>query len=133
MVASECAPFVKTGGLADVVGALPAALKPLGVAAQVLLPAYPALFPLLPKGQEVARFDNLPGGSGRVVRVTAQGIDLLLLDAPQLFDRPGGLYVDETGKDWADNHLRFGALSQAAARICIFIAGSEIAAKCQGC
>jgi starch synthase len=119
MVASECAPFVKTGGLADVVGALPAALAPLGVEAQVIMPAYPALFPLLPKGEEIVRFDDLPGGTGRIVKVTAQGITLMLLDAPQLFDRPGGPYVDETGRDWADNHLRFGALSQAAARLCM--------------
>lgn len=117
MVASECAPFVKTGGLADVVGALPAALARVDVDAQVVLPAYPPLFPLLPKGEEVARFDDLPGGPVRIVRVTVQGITLLLLDAPQLFDRPGGLYVDEAGKDWADNHLRFGALSMAGARI----------------
>lgn len=117
MVASECAPFVKTGGLADVVGALPGALAPLGVDARVVLPAYPALFPLLPKGTEVAQFDDLPGGSGRIVQVEAEGITLLLLDAPQLIDRPGGLYVDENGRDWSDNHLRFGALSMAGARI----------------
>ncbi len=117
MVASECAPFVKTGGLADVVGALPAALARVDVDAQVLLPAYPPLFPLLPKGEEVARFDDLPGGPGRIVKVKAEGMTLLLLDAPQLFDRPGGLYVDETGRDWSDNHLRFGALSMAGARI----------------
>lgn len=117
MVASECAPFVKTGGLADVVGALPAALARVDVDAQVVLPAYPPLFPLLPEGTEVARFDDLPGGPGRIVKVTAQGLTLLLLDAPQLFDRPGGLYVDENGTDWPDNHLRFGALSMAGARI----------------
>ncbi len=117
MVASECAPFVKTGGLADVVGALPAALARVDVDAQVVLPAYPPLFPLLPEGTEVARFDDLPGGPGRIVKVTAQGMTLLLLDAPQLFDRPGGLYVDESGTDWPDNHLRFGALSMAGARI----------------
>ena len=117
MVASECAPFVKTGGLADVVGALPAALAPSGVEAKVMLPAYPALFPLLPKGKTVAKFDDLPGGPARLVAVTSKGIDLLLLDAPQLFDRPGGIYGDETGADWPDNALRFGALAQAAARV----------------
>lgn len=117
MVASECAPFVKTGGLADVVGALPAALAPLGIEAQVMLPAYPALYPLLPKGEEVAHLSGLPGGDGRLIKVTEQGLTLLLLDAPQLFDRPGGLYLDEHGQDWQDNPLRFGALSQAAARV----------------
>lgn len=117
MVASECAPFIKTGGLADVVGALPAALKPKGVQSRVMLPAYPALFPLLPRSKEVARFDDLPGGPGRLVAVKAKGIDLLLLDAPQLFDRDGGPYVDANGNDWADNVLRFGALAQASARV----------------
>ncbi len=118
MVTSECAPFVKTGGLADVVGALPAALRPLGVDARVLLPAYPALYPLLPEGRQVAQFGDLPGGPGRLVEVTAEGITLLLLDAPQLFDRPGQPYSGPDGLDWGDNHLRFAALAQAAARIC---------------
>lgn len=117
MVASECAPFAKTGGLADVVGALPAALAPLGVEAQVMMPAYPALFPHLAEGTEVARFDDLPGGAARLVRTEAGGITLLLLDAPQLFDRAGSLYADEHGQDWHDNALRFGALAQAAARV----------------
>lgn len=117
MVASECAPFVKTGGLADVVGALPGALAPAGVKARVMLPAYPSLFPLLPKGKIVAQFDDLPGGPAKLVQVTSKGIKLLLLDAPQLFDRPGGLYGDEAGVDWPDNSLRFGALAQAAARV----------------
>lgn len=117
MVASECAPFVKTGGLADVVGALPGALAPLDVEAHVILPAYPPLFPLLARGTPVAQFDDLPGGPGRLVAVEAQGIRLILLDMPQLFDRPGGLYADEQGKDFTDNAIRFGALAQAAARV----------------
>ncbi|MEM7319725.1 MAG: glycogen synthase GlgA [Pseudomonadota bacterium] len=119
MVASECAPFAKTGGLADVVGALPTALSPLGIDSLVMMPAYPTLYPLLPKGEEVAVLKDLPGGNGRLVHVTSGGIPLLLLDAPELFDRPGGLYVDENGQDWRDNHLRFGALAQAATRVCL--------------
>ncbi|MBY6113765.1 glycogen synthase GlgA [Mameliella alba] len=118
MVASECAPFIKTGGLADVAGALPGALAPLGVEVKTVLPAYPALFPLLAEGTEVASFGDLPGGPGRLVEVQAAGITLLLLDAPQLFDRPGAPYTDGDGRDWPDNHRRFGSLAQAAARIC---------------
>jgi len=117
MVASECAPFVKTGGLADVVGALPAALKSQKITAEVMLPAYPPLYPLLAKGKVVATFDDLPGGAGRLVRVKAKGINLLLLDAPQLYDRAGGLYGDTAGVDWPDNALRFGALAKAAALV----------------
>lgn len=118
MVTSECAPFIKTGGLADVAGALPGALKPLGIECRTMLPAYPALMPYLAKGTEVATFGDLPGGAGRLVQVEAEGITLLLLDAPQLFDRPGGPYADPTGQDWNDNHRRFASLAQAAARIC---------------
>lgn len=117
MVASECAPFIKTGGLADVAGALPGALARHNVSCRTLLPAYPSLQPLLSDGEEVAAFHDLPGGYGRLVLVTAQGIDLLLLDAPQLFDRPGQPYSTPEGGDWPDNYLRFGALAQAAARI----------------
>lgn len=117
MVTSECAPFIKTGGLADVAGALPGALRPLGIDVRTMLPAYPALMPLVAKGKEVANFGDLPGGPGRVVQVEAEGITLLLLDAPQLFDRRGGPYTHEGGHDWNDNHRRFASLAQAAARI----------------
>ncbi len=119
MVASECAPFIKTGGLADVVGALPAALSGHDIDCRILLPAYPSLQPLLSDGRQVAQYDDLPGGFGQLVLVTAEGVDLLLLDAPQLFDRPGQPYSTPDGSDWPDNHLRFGALAQAAARVAL--------------
>lgn len=114
-VASEAAPFIKTGGLADVVGALPKALGAEGVAARTLLPLYPALRPL--GGDEIARLPDLPGGGGRVLFKRHEGIELYLLDAPQLFDRPGNPYLGPDGKDWPDNHLRFGALSRAGAAL----------------
>ncbi|WP_171179529.1 glycogen synthase GlgA [Ruegeria sp. HKCCD8929] len=117
MAASECAPFIKTGGLADVVGALPNVLAGHGIECRTLLPAYPSLQPLLSDGRQVAEFHDLPGGYGQLVLVSAEGVDLLLLDAPQLFDRPGKPYSAPDGEDWPDNHLRFGALAQAAARI----------------
>jgi starch synthase len=116
-VASECAPFVKTGGLADVIGAVPKALGALGVEARVMLPAYPALAALASKGKTVWTSENLLGGPASLRSCEAQGIALLLLDAPHLYDRRGSIYLDETGRDWPDNALRFGALSQVAARI----------------
>lgn len=116
-VASECAPFVKTGGLADVVGAVPKALQPMGVDVRILLPAYPALMPLLETGETLAILDDLFGGSGRLVAVHSAGLDLILLDAPHLFDREGSIYLDHNGKDWDDNHLRFGGLCVAAAKV----------------
>lgn len=116
-VASECAPFIKTGGLADVIGAVPKALAAEGAQVRVLLPAYPALADQLAAGTEVMRVDALFGGPARVVAVAAKGIDLLLLDAPHLFDRPGNIYLDSSGADWHDNHHRFAALSWVGARI----------------
>ena len=116
-VASECVPFVKTGGLADVVGALPGALAPLGVEVRVLVPGYPAMLAALPDDAEVHELPRMPGGKARLVTGQAAGIGAMVLDSPRLFDRPGNLYLGPNGRDWPDNHLRFGALGRLAARI----------------
>ncbi len=116
-VASECAPFVKTGGLADVIGAVPKALEAMGHEVKILIPAYRALLPLLETGQRVSEFSDLFGGKVRVIEVRAEGLSLLLLDAPHLFDRDGTLYLTPEGQDWPDNHLRFAALGLVGAHI----------------
>jgi len=118
-VASECAPFVKTGGLADVIGAVPKTLAKLGVRVKVMLPAYPALAGIMAQGKTVLKLENLHGGPARVVAASAGGLALLLLDAPHLYDRPGAIYAGPDGQDWPDNHLRFGALAQVAAEVAI--------------
>lgn len=116
-VASECAPLVKTGGLADVVGALPGALAPLGWQLRTLIPAYRGLVDKLDGTVSLWSDADLFGGPAQVIAGTAAGLDLLLLDAPHLFDRAGSPYLDETGADWSDNPRRFAALSWAAAAI----------------
>ena len=115
-VASECVPLIKTGGLADVVGALPAALAPLGWHMRTLLPAYPALAPHLAQMTPVLRLPDLFGGPARVMAGQVAGLDLLLLDAPHLFARQGGPYSNAQG-DYPDNPQRFAALSWVAAQI----------------
>lgn len=115
-VASECVPFVKTGGLADVVGALPGALAAVGWDMRVLIPAYRALRPMCASMTAVWEEPGLFGGHGTVYAGKVDGIDLLLLDAPHLFDREGGPYGGPGG-DWWDNPQRFAALSWVAARI----------------
>lgn len=115
-VASECAPFVKTGGLADVVGAVPKALQPLGVEARVMMPAYAGIKGI-GKARKALDLGTLCGGPAQLLSVQVHGIDLLLLEAPHLYDRPGNPYLGPDGKDWPDNHLRYGALSLAAAKI----------------
>lgn len=112
-VASECYPLVKTGGLADVVGALPAALASHGIAVTTLLPGYPAVLSALTEAREVGSLD----AGARVLAGTALGLDLLVLDAPRLFDRPGSPYLAPGGGDWPDNAQRFSALARAAAMI----------------
>ncbi len=118
-VASECVPFAKTGGLADVVGALPGALAQLGVEVRVLMPGYPTVKTMLPEDAEACEFERLPGGRARVLTARAGGLDAIVLDAPRLFDRPGNPYLGPDGRDWPDNHLRYGALCRAAARIAV--------------
>ena len=116
-VASEVYPLVKTGGLADVTGALPAALAHEGIAMTTLVPGYPAVVGALRNASPVHRYDRLHGGPARVIAGRAGGLDLLVLDAPHLFERPGNPYVDASGRDWPDNALRFGALGAVAADI----------------
>ena len=116
-VASECFPLVKTGGLADVAGALPAAMAAEGVAMRTLLPGYPGVMERAGGGEPVHAFDDLFGGPARVLATRAAGLDLLLLDAPHLYARPGSPYNDPQGRDWPDNPQRFAALSWAAAEI----------------
>jgi len=113
----ECAPIVKTGGLGDVSAALPAAACALGLDARILLPGYAQVLAQLPRRREIARFAaiaNFP--EARLLEdQTPSGVPLLVLDCPALYDRAGGPYQDEAGKDWADNALRFGLLSRIAA------------------
>lgn len=123
-VASEVYPLVKTGGLADVVGALPAALLPHGIRTRTLVPGYPAVLHKLKKKKAVGGIDNLFGHPATVLAAEFDGLDLLVLDQPALYDRDGGPYLDPTGRDYADNFRRFAALSLAAAEI----AGDDVVA-----
>ncbi|PWK60608.1 glycogen synthase GlgA [Roseicyclus mahoneyensis] len=120
-VTSEAAPLVKTGGLADVAGALPGALEPLGVQMRTLLPGYPAVMAAIGTGETggkvVLEDADLFGGPARVIAAKTAGLDLMVLDAPHLFQRDGGPYTDAGGRDWPDNPERFAALSWSAAEI----------------
>lgn len=115
-VASECVPLVKTGGLADVVGALPAALAAVGWEMRVLLPCYRSLRSLVGGWPVVWEEADLWGGPGRVLSGEVAGVQVLLLDAPHLYDREGGPYSGPNGEH-PDNAVRFAALSWTAARI----------------
>jgi len=121
-VTSECVPLVKTGGLADVAGALPGALIAKGIAVRTLIPGYPIVLEKVGKAKVVFKIANCFGGPARVLSAQHAGLDLLVLDAPHLFDREHGIYLDGTGNDWPDNIERFAALS----RVAVDIAGGAI-------
>ena len=114
MVASEATPFCKTGGLADVMGALPAALAARGEQVAVVIPAYRGNFYPSPP-REVWRRLWLaigPGFLADIYEVVERGVQYFFVDCPPLYDRDG-LYGWH-GSDHFDNHTRFAALSMAA-------------------
>lgn len=113
-VTSEVHPFIKTGGLADVTGALPKALASVGVSMRTLLPGYPSVMSRLVGAPVLAEFPDFFDGHARLLAAQAEGLDLIALDAPHLYDRPGNPYLGPDGADWPDNWKRFAALSLAA-------------------
>jgi starch synthase len=119
-VSSELAPFAKVGGLADVVAALTKHLKLLGHRVSLAIPKYPALEQgglLLARRLTPLRFTfgqteiEATVFDGRL----ASGVDLLVIDIPGQFDRPG-VYGEE-GTDYPDNASRFAAFSRAVAEL----------------
>lgn len=117
-VASECFPLIKTGGLADVVGALPLSLAKLDCDVRVLVPGYPGVMRQLNDIDEVTAYADVFGGPSRLVSgTTSDGLKVLALDAPHLYDRPGNPYLGPDGNDWWDNMRRFAALSAIGAAV----------------
>lgn len=116
-VTSECVPLVKTGGLADVAGALPHALSEHGFEMRTLLPGYRAVLQAQPDAVPVFDITDLFGGPAQIRHGTLGDTVLYILDAPHLYDRDGSLYIGPDGRDWSDNPQRFAALSLAAAMI----------------
>jgi len=113
-VASEAFPLIKTGGLADVVGALPAALAPHGVSMRTLIPGYPKVMDALAgNGREVWYYGDFFGGEARLVAGRAGGLDVIALEAHHLYTRPGNPYLSPGGVDFPDNWRRYAALSYA--------------------
>lgn len=117
-VTSEIHPLIKTGGLADVSAALPAALQALGQDVRVLIPGYNQVLDKLVNKRTVASFSVFPG-QPEVKLLSAKmpdtDVPVYVLDAPQYYCRVAGPYQYELGGDWPDNAMRFGMLSRVAA------------------
>lgn len=117
---SEIHPLIKTGGLADVAGALPIALHNQGVDIKVIMPAYRDM---LEKVTSIHKSVNLgnPFGCGDLILIEASlphtHMPIYLLQCQGLYEREAGPYLDSNGADYEDNHLRFAAFSW----VCAFI------------
>lgn len=121
-VSAELFPLLKTGGLADIAGALPIALTAAGQDVRVLLPGFPAIVSGV-TGLVPALTLRAPWGDstrilvGRIVTAGAPDITAYVIDAPQLYDRPGNPYEDAQRQPYGDNHRRFALLGWAAAQL----------------
>jgi starch synthase len=121
-VSAELFPLLKTGGLADIAGALPLALMAAGQDVRVLLPGFPAIVAGVADAVTVAEF-AAPWGErvnlrfGRIPVNGSGGIPAYVIDAPMLYDRPGNPYEDAGRQPYGDNHRRFALLGWAAAQL----------------
>ena len=113
---SEVYPLLKTGGLADVTAALPPALARAGCDARVLVPGFPSVLAGLGSAREVVVLEDRFGARRvRLLLATLDsGVPVYVIDAPDLYDRPGNPYA---GQD--DNHLRFALLGWVAADLAL--------------
>jgi starch synthase len=117
--ASEAQPLIKTGGLADVAGSLPMAMRMLNNDVRLILPAYPqAIERAIPL--HTAATLHIPGFPGEVRLLEgklAETLPLYLVDAPGLFDRPGNPYTDAAGHSWGDNARRFALFCRVVSMV----------------
>jgi len=116
--ASECFPLIKTGGLADVVGALPLALEKAGLEVTVFLPGFPKVLAGLQNTRTYAKLKTVAGQKRKLITgKTSTGVSVIALDAPHLFGFDGNPYLDANGQDRIGNGEKFGAFSKIAAGI----------------
>jgi starch synthase len=119
-VCTEIYPLLKTGGLADVAGALPAAQVRLGCDARVLVPGFPALRAGILDQELVAELAPAFGAQAiRLLRgvLPDSGVAAYVIDAPELYARPGNPYADANNQAYPDNLQRFALLGWIAARL----------------
>jgi starch synthase len=124
-VTPEVHPLVKTGGLADVSGSLPIALKALRCDIRITLPAYKSVLDKASPAQPIVSL-SLPGSiQVRILetRLPGSSVKVWLVDSPRHFHRDGGPYLDQQGKDWPDNAERFATFARAVERIALGNAG----------
>ncbi|MFC0323922.1 glycogen synthase GlgA [Gallibacterium melopsittaci] len=115
-ICSELYPLIKTGGLADVMGALPFAQQAEGMDVRVVLPMYPTVAEKLPQHEHSLHLFTFAGHI-EIRHAEYQGIGIYLINAPHLFNRAGNPYHNEYYQDYADNYLRFAILGWVGAAL----------------
>lgn len=120
LVTSEAVPLVKTGGLADVIGALAATLSTHGVDVSILMPGYPAAMSGALGLKKLDELPDLPGGGGELYQgnMPDTGVKVLLMRSDRFDNRIANPYVDNTGHEFDDNALAFASLAHTAVQIC---------------
>ncbi|MEO8857608.1 MAG: glycogen synthase GlgA, partial [Burkholderiaceae bacterium] len=118
--AAEIFPLVKTGGLADVLGALPQALAHAGADVRLLLPGFPAILQGLEQSLALCELGPM-FAAARVTlrrgRLAGSGIPAYVVDAPYLYRRGGNPYLGPDGTEWLDNAQRFALLGWVGAHL----------------
>ena len=119
-VAAEIYPLVKTGGLADVVAALPVAQAEQGADVRLLLPGYPAVLESVQGARSVIDIGSCFGALRvRLLlgRLPGSQLPVYVIEAPYLYRRGGSPYQDSAGEEWQDNLQRFALLGWVAAHL----------------
>ena len=119
-VAAEIFPLVKTGGLADVVAALPRALINVGADVRLLLPGLPAILDAVLHQRTVCEVGPIFGSlrvSVRRGQLPFSQVPVYVIDSPYLYRRGGGPYQNEQGAEWGDNLQRFALLGWVGAHL----------------
>ncbi|WP_321822217.1 MULTISPECIES: glycogen synthase GlgA [unclassified Burkholderia] len=119
-VCAEVYPLLKTGGLADVTAALPAALAALGCDTRLLVPGFPSIRDGITGTTRIATLGGRFGADAAALyrgRLPDSEVVAYFIDAPALYDRPGGPYGDPRESPYPDNHRRFALLGWVAARL----------------
>ena len=119
-VTSEAYPLIKTGGLADVSGSLPRALLQLDQDVRILMPAYQSVMQKLERASVIGSTFHY-GHHINILQARLPGtrVQIMLVDCPAAFDRPGNPYVDDSGEPWSDNAMRFAVFSQVAVDVAL--------------